>query len=344
MTTESGEKNTPRDSCGNSPPTRQISPRLDLLLPADSPIRSLWERSKETLVRFKDVLSREDDLEIIETIGVSGSYARMEAVSGSDLDLFAVVRDDADPESIDVLERRLKELVLETVVKLPSGKGIFSKPIKQREIFAASQGQIDEAPQPFGIRIQSLLDSQPVWQAERFLKLQRMVLQRYLTPVQFANRDEAWAYLVHDLARYFRSLALKYQWEDQKQFSRWSLRNVKGSFSRPLMHVALLTLLGESLLPGRDPESWVAARLHLTPLERLAETIPGSLSANLKEITLRYGEFLSSISRTEIRLEMSETDFLELKQRGEIFQNLLIQILQESSKRWPGAFVQRLWF
>ncbi|MCA9098257.1 MAG: nucleotidyltransferase domain-containing protein, partial [Planctomycetaceae bacterium] len=296
-----------------APYGREIIPQLDCLLAVESPIRRGWEFSREGLVRFRKSLGKLESLDQFETIGVSGSYARMEAGEGSDFDLIAIYKEDADPELLVKAERELKDRIAECGLRTPSGKGIFAVPICRGELFAASLGQIDESPKSFGIRIQLLLDGQPVWQEERFQNLQRDVLRRYLTPVPGAERTACWNYLVHDLARYFRSLALKYQWEDREQFPRWSLRNVKGGFSRPLMQVALLTLLGESLAEGRDPESWVAARLHLTPLERLVAALPSGREKPLQEIASAYGDFLQTISMSQIRNGMSEMEFLELR-------------------------------
>jgi len=327
-----------------APFEREIIPQLDCLLSVESPIRRGWDFSREGLARFRKSLGEMKSLDAFETIGMSGSYARMEAGEGSDFDLIAVFKEDADPELHVKAERELKERIAEYGLRTPGQNGIFAVPINRGELFAAPLGQIDESPKSFGIRIQLLLDGQPLWQEERFQNLQREVLRRYLTPIPSSERTACWNYLVHDQARYFRSLALKYQWEDREQFSRWSLRNAKGGFSRPLMQVALLTLLGESLTNGRDPESWVAARLHLTPLERLAAAFSSRCEKALQEIALAFGDFLQSISMSKIRNGMNDTVFLELRKRGENFQNLLIQLLQDGIQRWPAEFVRRLWF
>ena len=88
----------------------------------------------------------------------------------------------------------------------------------------------------------------------------------------------------------------------------------------------------------------MAARLHLTPLERLVAALPSGREKPLQEIASAYGDFLQTISMSQIRNGMSETEFLELRKRGENFQNLLIQLLQDGIQRWPAEFVRRLWF
>jgi hypothetical protein len=217
-------------------------------------------------------------------------------------------------------------------------------PLECRELFDPPLGEIEESPRTFGTRIQLLLDAQPLWEVERFRRLQRSVLQRYLTPAPESDREECWSYLLHDLSRYFRSLALKYQWEDRDQMQRWRLRNVKGWFSRPLMQMALLTLLRASLEKGRDPEAWVSARLHLTPLERLAESASIEQRELLRQIVSVYSEFLNWLSAPELWDRISGRDFQGFRRQANHFHNLLIQLLLEGSEERSQEFRRRLFF
>jgi hypothetical protein len=334
------------ENSGFEPPWRRgmVVP-LEMLLGPESALREAWEFSGAQLrdlnVGMTNILEKGES-KVWEAVGVSGSFGRMEGGSGSDLDVMRFLREEMAEEELSQADAELKKVMVARELKSSSGKGIFAKPLVRGELFAAPIGQIDEGVRPFGMRIQLLLDGQPVWGVLEFRNLQREVLRRYLTPAPLAEREECWETLVHDLGRYFRSLSLKYLWEDRENFSRWGVRNLKGWFSRPLMQISLLMLLGESLARERDPEAWVAARLHLTPWERLGISLPQRDLERLRPLVVEYEAFLKCLAQPETREHFSEEVFREQRVRAGRFQEGLVELLMSAAEKWPRGFRRRL--
>lgn len=324
---------------------RSMQAELLACLTTGSQILECWTGSQKTLGKAMSCLGEADSRwDCFETVGVSGSYARMEGGEASDFDILLIARDGAEPHVVNHADHKLRLALVELGLKLPNPEGIFSKPIRRSDLFIASIGKIDEEPGSFGSRIQLLLDGRPLIGVDRFRILQREVVRRYLTPVPAARSGECWDYLLHDLSRYFRCLSLKYLWESQDQLERWAVRTIKGLFSRPLMHFALVMLLGASLKKGRDPEAWLTARLHLTPLERLAVVGDYKDKELLRRLLSLYSDFLLWSSQSDHRRSVTVSELEAWKDRAREFHAVLIQMLLNNRGEWPASFFQRILF
>ncbi|MCA9117491.1 MAG: hypothetical protein KDA79_20615, partial [Planctomycetaceae bacterium] len=179
--------------------------------------------------------------------------------------------------------------------------GIFSKPVPLTDLLdPARRGRLAEDLPTFGTRMQLLIDSQPVLHPERHSGTLRQVLKWYCEDEAAAGFFPPWHYLLNDLLRYHRALAIRYQWSWRDDLSRWRLLKVKEAHSRLLNIAGLLLLLGR--FSSQLAESPVAAdqagnaldsledRLRLTPLERVTGTLAGTAPSRAARVLAAAGQ------------------------------------------------------
>ena len=110
---------------------------------------------------------------------------------------------------------------------------------------------------------------------------------------------------MNDLIRYFRSLAVNYQWDFENQVEKWGIRNVKLRHSRLVMYSGLLFLLGEASKEREHKVPWLKQKLKMTPLERLAWVYEMNSDWNFFRVMGSYSFFLSRISNKQVREKLN---------------------------------------
>ena len=204
----------------------------------------------------------------IEAVVAAGSLGRLEAHAGSDFDgILLATRDGPDrvPDAFfDVVER--------CGLKPPKADGIYRRTVHTPVLCQpALRGSLEEPAEYFGKRMQLLLDARAVLGETAFAGAQRDVLAWYAGDTLARYPDAQWTLLINDLMRYLHAYA---GWQ-QFKFSHgaddgWYLRQAKLRSSRVLTFAGLLLLLGASSTLGTGKFEWLAARLPLSPLARVA--------------------------------------------------------------------------
>ncbi len=212
---------------------------------------------------------------------VSGSLARMEAHSSSDIDLVIVIDDRrnriSDDEASEIFDSAWKRLDVPGAVR-PKAGGIFSQCARWTELVnPAAKGCIDESINTFGHRIQLLMDAQPITSADRFSDLQKEILHWYSETHLTSMFDESgpFHWLWQDVQRYWRSLRSRTYWLNADDRSRSVTLNVKLRSSRLMLVFAFLLTLQEQQTTKRSLTVTIddlERSLRLTPAERLFGT------------------------------------------------------------------------
>jgi hypothetical protein len=209
-------------------------------------------------------------LDAIETVAVGGSLGRLEAHPGSDVDCIVILRPGVAADRAGrAVERVLTRLDALDLAPAKAG-GIYRSGIGRDALTAAhALGSLDEPAGVFGKRMQLLLDARPIFRRAALDALRRALVTWYGTGFLEADPRRSWSYLLNDLMRYLHAYAA---WQQHK-FERgpddsWWLRQVKLGSTRIVTVAGLLVLLGESSARA-DKREWLAARLALTPMERL---------------------------------------------------------------------------
>ena len=235
-----------------------------------------WNASASRLAQLADITKELPDW--VACAAVSGSLARMESHPKSDVDLLLVVDDRqttvTDDQAADVHNDVWNRLEKIGAVR-PKAGGIFSCCARWKDLVElSSRGRIDEDILTFGHRIQLLLDSQPVRHNNRFIELQRDILQWY-SEVRLAaafGEPGPFHWLWQDVQRYWRSLRARTCWLYPDDEARSVTLNVKLRSSRLMLIFAFLKILQEvqqTAQPLPQQIDYTIALLHETPVERL---------------------------------------------------------------------------
>ncbi len=284
-----------------------------------------WVDSQELLTRIKDLFDSEPPDPRVRTIAAAGSLGRMEAAKGiSDGDLIVVLREDIKAGSQDAVEAydavwKQLESLREDFDK-PKPTGLFGEPTTQAQLLN-EMGDAKELLNVFGRRLLLLLETQPVYCEQEYDALINAVLERYAEGYVKNDSKKEWTLLINDLIRYFRSLAVNYQWDFERDKDKWLLRNIKLRHSRTVMYSGLLFLLGEASKERKNKVDWLKDKLAYTPLERLAWVYQENSDWSFFRVAGCYNTFLNALNKPELRQKFNidpDEDKTEYARRYEI--------------------------
>jgi len=273
-----------------------------------SALSTSWAFTKGKIAEIKAVLNGGNLPNTIVTLAVAGSLGRMDAAADvSDCDLLVVLSDAAlnnENEAKPTYER-VWDILKPLKLKPPKSTGTFSNPTSidhlcdKKNIGAASEDM-----GTFAKRLLLLLETQPVYKPEGYLKVVEAVVKSYAEEYVAKDPRKEWGFLINDLIRYFRSLCVNYQWDFENEHGKWPLRNIKLRHSRLIMYGGLLILLGECSREREDKVAWLKKRLTLTPLERIALVYSANQDTNFFRLAGFYDTFLGMLSKPEVRNEL----------------------------------------
>ncbi len=204
-----------------------------------------------------------------------------------------------------------------------------------------------------------MLDAQPVYGHGSFRELQRSVLEWYATGFLAQDPWAEWVYLINDLMRYFRSYAAWQQFELKHEAnSSWYSRIAKLQHSRTLTYAALLLLLGECSRERGDKIGWLAAKLSLTPVERIAFVYQQAGDGGFEQLIAAYERFaevwndpaarqflLAEGPRTIDDLPPAPTPVSrDLEESAMAIKDELIRFIMARRSAWSQDFFRYLWF
>jgi len=287
----------------------------------------------------------------VACVAAAGSLARLEAGPGSDLD--AIIVTDGPAGAPRALVERVYAALDGLPLRAPKTWGIYVEPIDVATLCnPGARGALNEPPPDFGRRFQFLLDTRPLYGAARHDELQRQVLEWYVGAGAAAGFD----LLLHDLQRYRHAYAA---WQsckfDRDDADGWYLRQVKLGSSRLLGFAGLLLLLGESSRHLARVD-WLAARLPLTPLERVRAVVGVYDPPTLARIEFHYESVLAALFDPAARAALVRASpasaaalpatwppvYASLAQHLAILQALVTRFVLARSGDWAPAFFARL--
>lgn len=272
-----------------------------------------------------------------------GSIARLEASQESDFDYLVVVHGlpQKARHAKDLLAavERLREEQLE--LKAPGSSGMFGKVISGSDL-TERIGLQDDTNLSHSRRILILEESVSLYQPDLHSRLIRLMLDRYLADYDEQTKRGVPRFLLNDVIRYWRTIAVDYQAKRWEERDPWGLRYLKLILSRKLAFAGTLVPL---LLCQSATVEDLALQFELPALARLAR-LRGRLEEEelleaLREVVLIAEEFAVALGNPEFRDEVKKvrerrdmeanSEFRRMRDRGRELQSLLQRVFFESS-------------
>ncbi len=274
--------------------------------------------------RLGDETSRvHDGIDIV----VAGSIAREEMTGESDFDYFLLAR--ALVENVGLIEeyRRAADYAREQIGALqPGTTGIFGRMIPASD-FVDLIGLEEDSNRNQTRRVLFLEESRSLWQDAQHAEVRRRVLERYLYDYTERKKQGVPRFLMNDVVRYWRTVAVDYQakrWDEAiKSQKKWGLRYLKLRISRKLSFAAALVALYWPTLQGEPTTvDALAEQFSIPSLGRLAQlgTVVGdNTRESLLEIFRIADDFAGFLSRPESRAAAAAGEHPDEAEEGSEF-------------------------
>ncbi len=284
----------------------------------------------------------------------TGSYGRLEAWSGSDIDLFFL--DDASDETKPFpftgfirVSARLIEATESMDFPPFSGDGKYLEVLSVSEMEAVLGSPRDDSLNAFTARMLLLLESQPLDYEELYETLLKRIIGFYYR--DFADHEAEFVpvFLLNDILRFWRTLTLNYEHHRLKlrdlagdelvaKKADSALKNYKLKVSRLATCFSMVANLSSATAPVELEAVFELCRM--TPSERLDRLAAGGDRAGgiVAELTERYDRFLDLVQRDESELlrEFADEDarkeaLSDAAAYGDKIYELLVEVVQATA-------------
>lgn len=294
------------------------------------------DRVRESRGFLKDGLKPENvPLDVV----AFGSMGRQESSAESDFD-WLIIAHELPPKVTQ--SRDLIELVgkLQKALKMkdPGATRVFGRVVSAPDL-TEFIGLEEDTNRSLTHRILILGESVSLYQPNRHEFLIRRIIERYLADYKIPKEGVP-RFLLNDVLRYWRTLAVDYQAKRWEGKSDWGLRYLKLLISRKLGFAGFIIPL---LLCQKTEVEYFVRQFGMSPLGRIAQLhkYGSEFHDPLRTIFKVAEEFLNALSNAEFRAEAGKVvapgdkdkwpeSFLNMKKQADKLQDALQTIFFES--------------
>lgn len=285
-------------------------------------------RAAEATSRFRDearkavsdVLYRELPDEASGNTGLDiiafGSMAREEMGPGSDFDYLVVAyKLKSNPRTIHVHREAAIHAIQQTTAKPPGPSGLFGVMISGIELVNVI-GLNADTNNSLSRRILILQESVPLWEHSQHDLLVTSITNRYLFDYRTMQESIVPRFLLNDVLRYWRTLAVDYQakrWDEMKGV-KWGLRYIKLRSSRKWTYAGMLTSVLMPVISGKVTEArTLSEQFKMPALARIAQLsnyVPEHSQAAdaLARVLISADKFIGWLADQKFRSDVEAVD------------------------------------
>ncbi len=284
-----------------------------------SAIKNNIQYSEDKITGLRNVLSKSlgnDEIKENLCIIVTGSFARREASSESDIDFFIVSRKEFSESAKESIKKVVREQISDVVKKMPSEGGPFNELVNENDLTSNLAGPSDSN---FSLtrRMLLLLESEWLFNETFYNQIKRNLIDSYIK--NYVSDHQLPQFLLNDIIRYYRTIATDFEYKTIELGKCWGIRNIKLRFSRKLLYFSAILVVAEIGFRSYDEQRELACKyFNMYPIQRIL-TICGARSIKVLQ---RYNFFLEQISQKSIREDLQEASFQEKHQNPKIFEKL----------------------
>jgi predicted nucleotidyltransferase len=312
-------------------------------------LKKNWDNSYNTLSEINKVLNLQFNGDASFSIVVAGSYGRMEASPESDLD-YIIITEGENLGNINKIRQKIIEIIKDFKIPLPNDTGVFAQTRPKKQIIDII-GDMEDDLVSLAQRLLLIMETKAIYNEDLFKKTIDEILRKYLEYVIDDPKKEA-IFLLNDLIRYFRSIAVNYQYNFWKDNAKWTIRNVKLRHSRILIYAGLLLLILNSSKNRTNKYEYIFKNIFLTPLEKIISVYRDNHDYNYYKLLGAYNIFLGRINNKEIRASLqvdyeeryNNPYYSELKVTSDAFQGELTRFIDSHRGNWTETIFEYLIF
>jgi predicted nucleotidyltransferase len=292
-------------------------------------LKKTLERSDQGLARLREKASElfSDNKDFV--FGANGSYARREATSGSDLDLFVLFESNgcAAADAYNQLTALLPSLEF----RPPSAGGVFEDPLSISNLVTNIGGQ-EDSNETITRRMLLLLEGEWIFNKTAFDETREKIISAYVP--DSLRDDQICLFLLNDIIRYWRTICSDFEFKIKAGDKAKAIRVIKLRFSRMLLYFAGIIAVAETHnMSAQQKRSKLVDLFNMPPITRLQNIVGDRANAALES----YCQFLKRIDDPEIRKILDDSspeaqkahEFLELRKLSHEFRNSLSTLIQE---------------
>lgn len=312
-------------------------------------LRENWNYSYSKLQELNSLLNKSFNGSTDFSIITAGSYGRMEASKESDLDFIILFADGSTDEG-DKIREKVNSILDELEIEKPNPNGAFSKTQSSKTLVEDIGAKTDMA-DSLTQRMLLLMESRPLYNQDLYNRIIGELLDKYLDLVKNHPHKEA-VFLMNDLIRYFRSIAVNYQNTFWREGEKWTLRNVKLRHSRVLIYAGLLLPILNASKNQTDKYGYLLKFMKLTPMERVVNVYRDNSDNNFGKLLNIYDVFLFKLNVKETRENLkvdyeqrySNPVYKELKINSDSFMSELTRFVFAQRGKWTEHAFEYLIF
>jgi len=274
-----------------------------------------------------------------------GSYARKEAHTDSDIDLFFIDYDTEDDykshKKTDkiLLDAELIRIIDELGFPEFSNDGEYLEVHSLKNILKELGGRNDDYKNYFTTRLLMILESAPLSNKAIYKNAINKTIGAYFRDYDGNESNFKPVFLLNDIMRFWKTLCLNYENKRNEQNlatdeekAKHRLKNFKLKFSRKIICYSMITPLSMEKKPFSTKKQ-VIDLTNLTPLERFDSISTKSSTKKLyKELVDRYEWFLGETQKSNVGEKLLGPKYKNsVFQKGNEFSCCIFKILKDVS-------------